>query len=99
MEMKKLTLFDIKLKCVFDEFNGYVAADNASEAEEMARKMVLADHVIWWAQRGRSIELEDMKKDGKTPSEDDLDKILQEQIEALRNMRLTMLEEMGKVLI
>lgn len=97
--MKKLTLFEIKLECDFDEFNGYVAADNAREAEEMARKMVLADHVIWWAQRGRSIELEDMKADGTTPSEDDLDKTFQEQIEALRNMRLTMLEEMGKVLI
>lgn len=97
--MKKLILFDIKLVCDFDEFNGYVAANDAREAEEKARKMVLADHVIFWAKAGRSIELAEMKIDGKTLSEEDLDKIFQEQVEELRNMRLTMLEEMGKVLI
>lgn len=97
--MKKLTLFDIKLKCVFDEFDGYVAADNARKAEEMARKMILADHAIYWAERGRSIELAEMEIDGTTPSEEDLDKIFQEQAEELRNMRLTMLEEMGEVIV
>jgi len=97
--MKKLTLFDIKLECEIDKFSGYVAAENASEAEEMAREMVLADHLVWWAQEERNREIDKTDIEGKTPSEEDLDKTLKGQMEELENMRLTMLVEMGKVLI
>lgn len=97
--MKKLTLFDIKLKCDINQFSGYVAAANASEAEEKAREMVLADHLVWWAQEERNIKIDEMAVEGKTPSEEDLDKILKGQMEALEDMRLTMLVELGEVII
>ena len=97
--MKKLTLFNIELKCDVDQYDGYVAAENASEAEEMARETVLLDHVARWAQKERDMEIEAMSTEGKTPSEDDLDKILREHMEELENMRLTTLIEMGDVIV
>ena len=98
--MKKLTLFNIELKCDIDQYNGHVAAENASEAEEKAREGIFVDHIVWWANEGRSIEVAAaMDSNGKTHSEDDLDKIFHGQVEELKNMRLTMLEELGKVLI
>ena len=97
--MKKLTLFNIELKCDINQYNGHVAAENASEAEEMAREMVLFDHLAWWAQEERNIKIDEMSIEGKTPSEEDLDKILKGQMEALEDMRLTMLVELGEVII
>lgn len=97
--MKKLTLFDIKLECDIDKFSGYVAAENASEAEEMAREMVLADHLVRWAQEERDMTIDEMAVESKTPTEEDLDKILKGQMEALEDMRLTMLVELGEVII
>lgn len=97
--MKKLTLFEIELKCDIDQYNGHVAAENASEAEEMARETALADRLVRWAQEERDRVLDDMSVEGKTPSEDDLDKILREQMEELENMRLTRLIEVGEVIV
>ncbi|GAH34684.1 unnamed protein product [marine sediment metagenome] len=97
--MEKLTLFNIGLKCDLDQYNGYVAAENASEAEEMARETVLLDHLGRWAQEERDMVIEEMAVEGKTPSEDDLDKIIKGQVEELENMRLTTLIEMGEVLV
>ena len=97
--MKKLTLFKIGLKCDFDQYDGYVAAENASEAEEMARETVLLDHLARWAQEERDMEIEEMSTEGKTPSEEDLDKILKGQMEELEDMRLTTLIEVGEVII
>jgi len=97
--MKKLTLFEIGLKCDIDQYDGHVAAENASEAEEKAREMILADHLVWWAQEERDRALDDMAVEGKTPSKDDLDKILRGQMEELENMRLTKLIEVGEVIV
>jgi len=98
--MKKLTLFNIELKCDINQYNGHVAAENASEAEEMAREMVLADHLVWWAQEEKSIRASRMiDEGGEMASEEHLDEILQKQMEELENMRLTTLIEVGEVIV
>ncbi len=97
--MKKLTLFEIGLKCDVDQYDGHVAAENASEAEEKAREMILADHLVWWAREERDRVIDETATEGKTPSEDDLDKILKGQMEELENMRLTTLIEVGMVIV
>ncbi len=98
--MKRLTLFDIKLKCDINQFSGYVAAGNASEAEEIAREMVLLDHLARWANEEKSIEASRMiDEGGELASEEYLDGIFQKQVEELEDMRLTMLVELGEVII
>jgi|GEM_PF-6923814 len=97
--MKKLTLFEIKLKCDVDKYAGYVAAKDASEAESIARKVMLADHIIYWEEEGQIRTADEMAVEGKTPSKKDLEKIFKDWMQELENARLTKLIEVGKVIV
>lgn len=102
--MKELTLFDIELECEVDKFSGYVAADNAHEAEEMAKNRMLTNFEKWWEEEGRIYEMAELGKavDGPRTSEaafGKIEEVFESKIKELKNMRLTMLKELGKVLV
>lgn len=98
--MKKLKLFNLELTCDIDEFSGYFAADNAAEAELLARKAIIIDHLTWWEEEGSIREAVDMVAERDSNDADvaeRLDIIYQERVDELNKMRLTMLIEMGTV--
>ena len=102
--MKKLMLFDIKLECDLDKFSGYVAAENASEAEEMARNRKLTNFEKWWEEEGRIYEMAElgMVVDGPMASQEAFEKVeevFQSKLKELKTMRLTMLVELGEVIV
>jgi hypothetical protein len=100
--MKKLTLFNIELTCDIDEFSGYFAAENAAGAEILARKAIITDHLTWWEEEGRLREAADIVADMTSDvsnAEEILDKIYQERVDELNKMRVTMLIEMGTIVI
>ena len=97
--MKKLTLFEIELKCDLDQYDGYVAAGDYSEAVAIVRKQMITDYIIYWEEEGRISEAEEMSVDGKTPSEEDLDKIFKDWTQELENARLTKLIEVGEIVV
>lgn len=98
--MKKLALFNMELTCNIDTFSSYFAAENAAEAEVLARKTVAIDHLIWWEEEGQIRAAEEMVADGfDVPNETEMDKIYQERVDELNKMRVTMMIEMGAIVV
>lgn len=98
--MKKLILFEIELKCDIDLFGGYVAAKNASKAESLAKKVMLADYIVYWEEEGRIRTADEMAVDAEdTLAKKDLEKIFKDWMQELGNARLTKLIEVGKVIV
>lgn len=99
--MKKLTLFNLELTCDIDEFSGYFAAENAAEAEILARKAIITDHLTWWEEEGSIREAVNMVADRSSDAhvQDSLDEIYQERVDELNKMRVTMMIEMGTIVI
>lgn len=101
--MKKLTLFNMELTCDIDKFSGYFAAENAAGAEELARKAIHADYLVWWEEEGSIREaaewLDTETQATDTDVKEMLEKTYQEMLDELNKMRVTMLIEVGAIIV